>query len=294
MILTNPCWIASSHPSESISTFRSWNEFEPAAITLKTCTRIDRNESGAKSSIREKTQSSLARYGRGYYCDGPKLKELKSYEEASSLLSEAKRILPKTKIGVSVLSTDKEDFEDLKQKCASADFWELNLKYSMRSMQVNASFFETIADKWQETLDSVDRFLKAFPNLPVFIKIPRELEWLPGTKQAIDLLDKLKCHGDAGLIVANSRKMDVQPFIHQDEERNLTGGVMTGDLLFDSTLTMIKGLKNDCAERDISIVATGGMVDERQVLMAMRAGAVAVQLCTAFDYNGSVFYSTLL
>jgi hypothetical protein len=35
------------------------------------------------------------------------------------------------------------------------------------------------------------------------------------------------------------------------------------------------------------------MVDEQQVLMALRAGAVAVQLCTAFEYNKLGFYRTL-
>jgi hypothetical protein len=41
-------------------------------------------------------------------------------------------------------------------------------------------------------------------------------------------------------------------------------------------------------------VASGGVVDEQQALMAIKSGADAVQLCTAFDYNGPVFYHTLV
>jgi len=292
LTLSSPFWIASSHHSENVAAFRAWREFEPAAITLKTCTKIDRREQ--KRSIRERTQPFLPRYGRAYYWDGPKSKELKNYEEASELLAEAKRILVNSKVGISVLATDQEDFAELRSRCAQADFWELNLKYSMRSKTRAESFFDGSKANWAEAMEQIEKFLVAFPAVPVFIKLPRELEWLPETQEAAEFLDRLKDHGKAGIVVANSRKLDIARFIYQGEETVLEGGVIAGDPLYDSTLTMIAGISEDCSSRDIPIVASGGMVDEQQILMAMRAGADAVQLCTAFDYNGPAFYQTLV
>ena len=263
-------------------------------MTLKTCTRMNRAEEKPKRVIRQRTQTLLPRYGRAYYSEGPKTKELKSYEDAATLLTEAQRLLPNTKVGVSVLSTFDENFQDLKDLCPSSAFWELNLKYSMRSKDDAISFFGTLTERWDNTLKQIDNFLTVFADKPVFIKLSRELEWLPNTEQATSLLDKLSNHGDAGLIIANSRKIDIGPFIDQDEEVVLAGGVIAGDPLFDSTLKMIEGLAQECKSRVIPIVATGGMVDEQQVLMALRAGADAVQLCTAFDYNGHGFYQTLI
>jgi dihydroorotate dehydrogenase len=294
LTLVNPFWIAPSHYSENLAVLKSWREYEPAAITLKTCTKIDRTEGEGKRLIREKTRLFLPRYGRAFYSDGPKTKELKSYDEAQELVDGAKRVLEKTKVGVSVLATDQEDFNDLRARCGNADFLELNLKYSMRSKVAGESFFDSRNKKWAETLEVVGKFLGAFNDLPAFIKLSRELEWLPSTQEAVQLLDLLKDHGRTGIIVANSRKMDIGGFIYQDEEKHLEDGVLCGDPLYDSTLTMVENLKADCASRDVPIVASGGMVDEQQVLIAIRAGAVAVQLCTAFDYNGRLFYRTLI
>jgi dihydroorotate dehydrogenase len=294
LTLANPFWIASSHYSENIAMLTSWREYEPAAITLKTCTNIDRNEPQKKRLIREKTQLFLPRYGRAYYSDGPKTTELKSYAEVQELLNSAKHVLESTKVGVSVLATDQEQFDDLRLQCDKADFLELNLKYSMRSKVSGESFFDSRSKKWAETLQVVEKFLRTFNDLPVFVKLSRELEWLPLNRESYQLLDLLKSHGKAGIIVANSRKMDVGGFIYQDEEKHLVDGVLSGDPLYDSTLKMIGDLKADCESRELPIVASGGMVDEQQALMAIRAGAIAVQLCTAFDYNGPIFYRTLI
>lgn len=294
LVLANPFWIASSHYSENVKMLNSWREYEPAAITLKTCTNMDRTELENKPLIREKTHRLLPRYGRAFYSDGPKTKELKSYEEAKELLDSAKQVLEKTKVGISVLATDQEQFDKLRALCDKADFLELNLKYSMRSKDSGESFFDSRGKRWAETLQVIGKFLAAFNDLPVFIKLSRELEWLPLTQESLQLLDLLKNHGKAGIIVANSKKMDIGGFIYQDEEKHLVGGVVSGDPLYDSTLRMIEGLKADCELREIPIVASGGMVDEQQVLMAIRAGAIAIQLCTAIDYNGPIFYRTLV
>ena len=291
LTLNSPFWVASSHYSENEAVLKQWQDFAPAAITLKTCTKIDRTEQ--KKLIREKTKAYLPRYGRGYYSDGPKTKELKSYEEAKQLLAAACDILPRSKIGVSVLATDKENYAELADLCKEASFVELNLKYSMRSKTKGASFFDSVRDNWTTTLEQIERFLAAFQGRPVFIKVSRELEWLPNTKEMDALLDKLRGHGQVGLVLANSRKSDIAPFFYEDEEKNLEGGVMSGDGLYDSTISLIHAVSKNCDERGIPIVATGGMVDEQQILMAIRAGASAIQLCTAFDYNGLGFYQTL-
>ena len=292
LTLANPFWIASSHYTENEAIFRTWRELEPAAITLKTCTKIDRAEQ--KRSIRERTEHFLPRYGRAFYSDGPKSKELKSYEEAAELLAKAKQILVDTKVGVSVLATDAEDFAELQSRCRQADFWELNLKYSMRSKADGKSFFDSTEARWAEAMKHIEAFLAAFPGVPVFIKLSRELEWLPKTKEAKQFLAGLAHHGKAGVVVANSRKLDVGRFIYQEEEKILEDGVISGDPLYDSTLTMIDSIRNDCQSQGVPIVASGGMVDEQQILMAIRAGADAVQLCTAFDYYRTAFYQTLI
>lgn len=291
--LSSPFWIASAHYSENEKVLKRWTEYAPSAITLKTCTRMDRTEKDPKQLIRMRTQDALPRYGRSYYSDGPKERELQSYEQIEKLLQRAKTILPKTMIGISVLATPEEDFTELLTRCDQADFFELNLKYSMRSKEKRASFFDSVQGNWQATLDIVDRFLEALTGRSLFVKLPRELDWLPSTAQADDLLDRLNKHGRVGLVVANTRKADVAPFMHDDEEQLLQGGVFGGDTLYDGTIAMIEGLRPACDERNIPIVASGGMVDEQQILMAIRTGATAVQLCTAFDYNGLLFYETL-
>ncbi|MDX2152545.1 MAG: nitronate monooxygenase [Bryobacteraceae bacterium] len=289
--LEEPFWIASSHFTEKDSVLKQWKELEPAALTLKTCTSASRE--GQKRSIRRKTLSIAPRYGRSYYCDGPKSLELHSYEQSADLLAKAKELLPKSLVGISVLATEHENFDDLRVRCAQADFCELNLKYSMRTSAAGEDFLGSVKDKWAATLEIVQRFLGTFNDKPVFIKISRELTWLPGTSQCGDLIAKLTKHGKAGLIVANSLKADLAEVVYENQETELSGGVLMGDALYDSTLTLIEAFRDDCREAGIPIVATGGMVDEQQVLMALRAGADAVQLCTAFEYNKLGYYRTL-
>ena len=289
--LREPFWIASSHFTEKESVLKQWQDLEPAALTLKTCTNSNREEQ--KDSIRRKTLAIAPRYGRSYYCDGPKSLELHSYDQTADLLTKAKELMPKSQIGISVLATEKEDFGKLRALCAVADFCELNLKYSMRTAAAGEDFFGAVNQKWTKTLEIVSAFLVAFQGVPVFIKISRELRWLPATSQCDALLGKLAQHGKAGLIVANSLKTDLAELVHENQETELRGGVLMGDALYDSTLELIEAFKEKCQQLHIPIIASGGMVDEQQALMALRSGADAVQLCTAFEYNKLGFYRTL-
>ena len=69
--------------------------------------------------------------------------------------------------------------------------------------------------------------------------------------------------------------------------------MICGEYLFDQTIALIEQLKEPCVKRNIPIVATGGMVDPEHVLMALRAGASAVQLYTAFDYSALIITTSL-
>jgi dihydroorotate dehydrogenase len=291
--LEDPLWIASSHFSE-LAMLKTWSNIGPAAITLKTATRMDRSEPWKTRKWKLKTLEMLPRYGRSYYCDAPKSEEFYPYEETKEHLDAAKELLPvHTKIGVSVLATKDENFKDLYDLTSAADFWELNLKYSMRIPSTERTFFTSLKETWDNTLKWIKDFLDALPHVPVFVKLPRESAWLPGTRECEQLLELLKTHGQAGLVVANSLKLNVADFIHETKEKQLQDGVLTGDGLYDGTINFIRLLKNDCNNRGIPIVASGGMVDEQQVLMALREGADAVQLCTAFEYYKPNYYRTL-
>jgi dihydroorotate dehydrogenase len=290
--LSQPFWIASAHFSEKESVIDTWAEIEPAALTLKTAHKAPIEDSKAKS-IRSKTTEFLNRFSRSYYCDGPKTRELLTYERAGELLNYARKKLPKTKLGISVICSDKQDYEEFRKLCQEADFCELNLKYIFRFSEKEPAFFQLAAKKFEELLAQVNEFCHAFKGLPVFIKISRELAWLPGTKELERLLDILSKHGGAGLIVANSLKLDVPEFVSDGQERVLKNGVICGESLFDQTISLIQGFWASCEKREIPIVATGGMIDPEHVLMALRVGASAVQLCTAFDYYRPNYYNTL-
>ena len=291
LTLRDPFWVASSHLTQP-SMLKIWTDIAPAALTLKTATLMDRNEPGKIPGGNRPTLDVLPRYGRSYYCDGLKTDEFHTYEECRDQLTEAKRILPDTKVGISVLATKFEKFSDLKGLTTNADFAELNLKYSMRVAQAE-SYFSALSANWSSCMEIIAAFLETFSQIPVFVKIPRELSWLPEKPECRELVELLAKYSNSGVIVANSRKTDIAKFIYEGEEHEFHGGVMTGDVLYDETIALIERFRNELP-RSVPIVATGGMVDEQQVLMAMRAGANAVQLCTAFTYYKPGYYRTLV
>ena len=142
-------------------------------------------------------------------------------------------------------------------------------------------------------MEELRKFCGAFKHIPVLVKIPRELSWLPSTSELDEFLRELREHGSSAVIIANSEKMDIPTFLVEGVEKTLQGGVICGERLFDGTVTLIGGFKEQCEGYDVPIVASGGMVHPEQILVAMRAGASAVQLCTAFDYFGIEYYQTL-
>jgi dihydroorotate dehydrogenase len=289
--LANPYWISSAHYSHKESVIEAWKEFSPAALTLKTSDIDPKKED--KKSVRERTHKILPRYGRSFYCDGPKQDELLTYERTEELLKFAREKLPKTKLGISVLSSPAQDYEKLRQMCGAAEFCELNLKYSFR-IKDNPEYLQESAKTFESVLKEIERFLAVFSGLPSFIKLSRELSWLPGSGEFTRLLDSVAKHGKAGLIVANSLKVDIPPFLAAGVEWDLQGGVFCGERLFDQTIDLLGRMKQECEPKKVPLVATGGMIDPEYTILAVRAGASAVQLCTAFDYKGPNFYRTLV
>jgi dihydroorotate dehydrogenase len=289
--LTSPYWISSAHYSHKESVIEAWEEFSPAALTLKTSDINPERED--KRLVREKTQKILPRYGRSFYCDGPKQEELLTYERTAELLKFAKERLPRTKLGISVLSSTAQNYVKLREMCNGAHFCELNLKYSFRIKDKREHLKES-ADRFETILNEIDKFLTAFKGLPSFIKLSRELSWLPGSGEFARLLELLVKHGKSGLIVANSLKVDIPSFLAGGVEWELKGGVFCGERLFDQTIDLLEAMKRDCKEKNVPLVASGGMIDPEYTMLAVRAGASAVQLCTAFDYKGTNFYRTLV
>ncbi len=291
--LRHPFWIASAHYSENAAVVKAWSELRPAALTLKTAHKapIDKE---ATETTRHRTTESMSRLSRSFYCDGPKQKELITYEKAAELLKYAREQLPDTEIGISVLCNAKQDYHELQTLCPHSSFFELNLKYIFRfDKKEKTSFFQVAPERFHELLAQLHQFTQAFAGIPIFIKISRELAWLPGTKELDSFLEILTKHGKAGLIIANSLKLDIPEYISNGKERILRNGVVCGESLFDQTISLIDSFKAHCDVRNIPIVATGGMIDPEHVLMALKAGASAVQLCTAFDYKRRNYYNTL-
>jgi len=293
LTLRQPFWIASAHYSERESVIDTWAEIQPAALTLKTAHKAP-VAIEEKKTTRHRTIESMTRLSRSYYCDGPKQKELITYERTAELLKYALKRLPETKIGISVICNAAQDYRELRALCPDASFCELNLKYIFRfERKEKPPFFEAASKRFGELLGQLHQFAEAFRDLPIFIKISRELAWLPGTRELEDFLNILSKHGGAGLIIANSLKLDIPVFIADGQERVLQNGVLCGEALFDQTISLIESFERPCGERGIPIVATGGMIDPQHILVALKAGASAVQLCTAFDYYRPNYYNTL-
>ena len=291
--LNDPFWIASCHLTTKESGLNAWQQFEPAALTLKSCTQDPETEE--KDTLHVRLADSLQRFGLSTYCDGPKQQELLSYKRAVEVLEYGKEHLPKTKVGLSVLARDNEDYAMLAGLGSFADFCELNLKYSFRvSSTAGTQEWLKAAEQNLERIETqIDAFCHAFKDMPVFLKLPREMTWLPGTAESQQILGRLAKHGKAGIIIGNSLRAEIPEFVDKGEEKGLRGGVICGEHLYDSTITLIERFRDECQALAIPIVASGGMIGEDQIINALRKGAKAVQLCTAFDYFRTHYYRTL-
>lgn len=291
--LKEPFWVASCHFTEKESAIGAWEEIGPAALTLKTSKKTEVRED--KERIHERLLPISAAFGKSTYCDGPKHEEFLSYRDTSRLLDYAKSKLGSTKIGASVLADKDEDYSLLRQTCVNADFYELNLKYAFRIQKAynQREYLLRQREVFSAVLDEVSRFCIEMSKVPIFVKLSRELDWLPGTPEQTQLLDRLQRHGRCGVVLANSLKADLPEVVHDGRTYRFRGGVVCGEHLFSSTVSLVEGFYQPCRERNIPIVASGGMVDEEHILHAFLAGASSVQLCTTFDYHRVTFYNAL-
>src|SRR6266853_3057939 len=165
--LSDPFMIASSHWTSSEAAFRQLAPIRPSAITLKTM-------SGAKGAAGEGSRDKqilVDSYGKPFagYTDGPKTAELWDAATTYRMTQAAKRMLPGTVIGLSILSG--ENYEQVARQLEPREYGyvELNWKYSFRGLDMARPDAEI--GRIQEDLSS---FLKAFLGRPLLIKVSRE------------------------------------------------------------------------------------------------------------------------
>jgi dihydroorotate dehydrogenase len=283
--LNNPIWIASSHLTESVNSIENWQKIAPAALTLKTTSKFGGTGEGNRYIYPLKEKDSL-------YCDGEKSKEFLNYTTSKELLHVAKSILPNTKIGTSILMEEEYDkcFASLKE----SDFFELNLKYSVRTNKSHDihSKFELDKEQFSNILKQITMFLDIFAAYPCFIKLTREINWLRDCEEFRDFVELIKRYPRVGIIVANTKKY-VVPSSATGLSSELEGGILAGSALFDETYKIIKEIKN-IVPPEIPIIATGGLDKIESLIDIFKIGAMAVQICTAFQLHGFSYYKTII
>ena len=133
------------------------------------------------------------------------------YPATADLLTFTRAELPQTAVGISVLASADENYTELAALCPDTAFCELNLKYSLRlKPDEAASAVGAAKQRFDVILAEAQKLAAAFKDKPIFVKLPREAAWLVGSAELNALLDALQQHGKAGLIVANSRRMNTQ------------------------------------------------------------------------------------
>ena len=284
LILRDPFMISPSHWTATEKSLSKISPFCPSALTLKTTSIVKGGSGNADIGRRRKSLLEDSQGNRfATYTDGPATLELLHPAATYSLTCSAQRLLPKTKIGLSVLQG--EDYKALAKTLRSENYSyvELNLKYSFRDVQL-----PLLRDFLNDLKRDIELFLKAFGSLPVLIKLPREataLLSLADFQQIFSLISKAQ----GGIIIANSLKTVVPPSRSSlPTLSELKDGVIVGEHLFLNTYNAIRALtKNKQAGHTIPpIVASGGVVDIGGVLDVLAVGASAIQLCTALDIWG--------
>ncbi len=280
----DPFMISSCHWTATENSLRSLVPFQPSALTLKTTSKVRGGSGGPDIGRRRKCKLEDSR-GNNFasYTNGPATLELLDAAATHSLTCCARELLPESKVGLSVLQG--EDYKGLAATLPPQNYAyvELNLKYSLRQLQV--AELKTVCTDLQS---DIKLFLEAFGSLPTFVKLPREATALLGLYDFQQIFSTI-AEAKGGLIVANSRKAVVPPSRSSlPTLAELTQGVIVGEHLFLDTYNAIRCLtKDNEAETTIPpIVASGGIVDIGGALDILAVGASAVQLCSALDISG--------
>lgn len=313
--LANPLWVASADLSHNEAGIKNFADLAlaPGAVTLKTTAPLKRTDFAAtkKYTLHVRTHRDpfeprpRAQTQPTIYCDGPPDEEYLSIERTRALLKFAKSILPKTKIGISVLMG--EEYQSIATELLGiTDFAELNLKYAARmpSDRTGTSFLRAQGQLLQAIVEQIEEFASVFPSVPVFIKLTRELGWLSveceETKRMVELLLARSRTQQIGLIVANTRKQrvpnDLISNVKERRERDdLSGGIVAGEHLYIETYNLVRSLTDHypalCAS--VPIIATGGITTLSALLELMRAGAKAAQVYTALNAYGPDYLVSL-
>jgi dihydroorotate dehydrogenase len=282
--LSNPIWVASSHLSESPKVLEHWQRITPSAITLKTTSAMGGTGQGKRILKQVGHEGSL-------YSDGSKTKELLDYKTSSELLAIAKKLLPHTKVGSSILMGD--NYNECLRLLGKSDFFELNLKYAVRSRTSGDihSKFETDKLIFENIYKEVQGFLNVFKNYPCFIKFTREIDWI-GDFQEFKMIVKLaEQHSRTGIILANTKKW-VIPSSSSGLATELEGGIIAGQELFKETYNIVRSVIPFIPDT-MPIIATGGIDTVWSIVDMLKTGVKVVQLCTAFQLRGLNYYNHL-
>ena len=136
--LRDPLMIASSHWTESESALQHLAPLEPSAVTLKTTSILGGDgKRGLSDRVKVSIKDVLGQRA-ATFTDGPKCFELLDVPTTLTLTGTARKLLPKTKIGLSLLF--KENYSSLAASLrpSAYDFVELNLKYAFRDITPEA------------------------------------------------------------------------------------------------------------------------------------------------------------
>lgn len=109
---------------------------------------------------------------------------------------------------------------------------------------------------------------------PLFIKLPRS----EGIVEAVALAQAGVEAGAEGVVAANTRPVE-------DDRLAVGRGGLSGEPLFESTRELVRSLR-EALPKGCAVIACGGIGKAEQVQALMADGADAVQLYTAFVYEG--------
>jgi len=283
--LINPIWVASSHLTESPKVLQYWQKIAPSAVTLKTTSQKGGTGEGSRVLQRIGREDSL-------YSNGEKRKELLDYDSSHKLLQIARKLLPHSKVGSSLLMG--EDYGRCLSILKESDFFELNLKYAVRSRPSRdiQSKFETDKLLFETIRGEIQSFLEVFADYPRFIKFTREIDWIGDYPEFREIIELVKQHAKTGVILANTKKWII-PSSSSGLAIELKGGIVAGHELFQETYNIVKSVEPIIPD-NIPIIATGGIDTIHSVIDIFKAGARIVQLCTAFQLRGLNYYKHLV
>ena len=176
----------------------------------------------------------------------------------------------RSRIMVSVSGTEIDDIAECHRR----------LQPLVAAVEVNVSSPNTAGLRTFHEPGNLSRLVEALVaqrDHPLFVKLPpwrsdeERDEIMPMAQASIDA-------GAAGLVIANTHPVE-------DARLAVGRGGLSGAPLFDDTARMVAEARNELGG-DTALIACGGVGSADQVWRLLEAGASAVQLYTAFIYEG--------